>query len=59
MVRDVDMNDIAFVALSEYEAVKLWTGDKELIAGLTAKGFQNCITTKEMIELRRALEQKK
>ena len=34
LVRDVDIDDIAFVALSEYEGVKLWTGDKELITGL-------------------------
>lgn len=57
LVRDVDMDDVAFVALSEYEELKLWTGDKELIAGLTAKGFQRCISTEEMIELRRSLEQ--
>lgn len=57
LVRDVDMDDIAFVALSEYEEIKLWTGDKELIAGLTAKGFQRCISTEEMIALRRDLEQ--
>ncbi len=59
LVRDVDMDDIAFVALSEYEEIKLWTGDKELIKGLTAKGFKNCITTDEMIDLRRTLEQEK
>lgn len=56
LVRDVDMDDIAFVALSEYEDIKLWTGDRELIAGLTAKGFQRCISTEEMIALRRDLE---
>ena len=59
LVRDVDMDDIAFVALSEYEEIKLWTGDKELITGLKAKGFQNCITTEEMVELRRVSEQNK
>lgn len=59
LVRDVDMDDIAFVALSEYEDLKMWTGDKELIAGLTAKGFKKCISTEEMIRLRRQLEQDK
>lgn len=56
LVRDVDMDDIAFVALSEYEDIRLWTGDKELIAGLVAKGFTRCISTEEMMALRRGLE---
>lgn len=30
IVRDVDMDDIAFVALSEYEDVKLWTVEEGL-----------------------------
>lgn len=59
LVRDVDMDDIAFVALSEYEDIKLWTGDKELIAGLTVKGFKRCISTEEMIALRREVERDK
>ncbi len=59
LVRDVDIDDIAFVALSEYEGVKLWTGDKELITGLAAKGFQNCVTTEELKELRSVLEKNK
>lgn len=59
LVRDVDMDDIAFVALSEYEDFRLWTGDKELIAGLAAKGFTRCISTEEMIVLRRRLEEDK
>lgn len=57
IVREVDMDDIAFVALSEYEDVKLWTGDKKLREGLIAKGFQRCISTEELFELRKKLEE--
>ena len=35
--------------------VKLWTGDKLLIGGLTKKGFTNFITTQEMLQLRRVI----
>lgn len=31
IVRDVDMDDIAFLALNEFLGVKLWTGDKRLV----------------------------
>ena len=55
-VRDVDMDDIAFVAMSEYLEVELWSGDKQLMEGLKSKGFSRCISTQEMIELRRKIE---
>jgi len=51
-VRDVDMDDITHVALSLFLGIKLWTGDKLLIAGLTKKGFTNFITTQVMLQLR-------
>jgi len=52
LVRDVDMNDIAFVALTEYLDANLWTGDKKLMKGLEAKGYTKCYTTDEMFDLR-------
>jgi predicted nucleic acid-binding protein len=51
------MDDIAFVAMSEYLDTRLWTGDKELIKGLTAKGFERCISTKELLDWRKQLEE--
>jgi predicted nucleic acid-binding protein len=51
-VKEVDMDDIAFVALSMYLEASLWTGDKKLIKGLQAKGFTKCISTRKLIELR-------
>lgn len=50
-VRDTDMDDIAFVVLSEYLNAKLWTGDKELISGLKNMGFVNVITTDELYQI--------
>lgn len=55
-VRDVDMDDIAFVAMSEYLDVKLWSGDKQLIKVLRSKGFTRCISTQELLEWRREIE---
>ena len=53
LVRDVDMDDISHVALSLFLDIKLWTGDKLLIGGLTKKGFKNIVTTQDMLQLRR------
>ena len=55
-VRDVDMEDLAFVALSEFSDAPLWTGDKKLMLGLLSKGFGNCIATHEVVELEKSLK---
>lgn len=55
-VRDVDMDDIAFVALSEFMKIRLWTGDKKLMNGLISKGFQNCISTEDLLNIRAEFE---
>ncbi|MFM7402311.1 MAG: PIN domain-containing protein [Bacteroidota bacterium] len=51
-VRDIDMNDIAFVAMSLFLDAKLWTGDKVLSSGLARKGFTNVISTQKITEFR-------
>jgi predicted nucleic acid-binding protein len=56
LVREIDMNDVAFVTLAEFLNIKLWTGDKELIKGLAKKGYNNFITTDELYKLRTILE---
>lgn len=56
LVRDIDMDDIAFLALTEFLQVKLWTGDKELLRGLAKKGYTNFTTTEELFTLRALLE---
>lgn len=57
LVRDIDMDDIAFVTLAEFLGIKLWTGDRVLIKGLARKGYTNFITTDELSNLRTLLEQ--
>lgn len=57
MVRDVDMDDVAFVALTEYLNGSLWTGDRKLIEGLAAKGYSKLVTTQELVNIRRTTEQ--
>ena len=50
IVRDVDYYDTFFVALHFHTGHKIWTGDKELIKGVTAKGYDIFITTEELKE---------
>ena len=56
IVREVDMDDIAFVALSEYIDARLWTGDKHLLEGLKAKGNPRGIATDELYQILLDLE---
>lgn len=48
IVADIDIDDTFFVALHLYKKHKIWTGDRVLINGLKAKGFNICITTTEL-----------
>lgn len=58
LVKEVDLDDIAFVALSKHLRCKLWTGDGVLIRGLNRNGFSNVISTDELLNYRNSLEQK-
>ncbi|MFK7948589.1 MAG: PIN domain-containing protein [Saprospiraceae bacterium] len=51
LVRDIDMDDLPYVALTVYLDGLLWTGDLKLLNGLIAKGFDKCIDTKGIIAL--------
>ena len=48
IVKDIDEEDTYFVALYLFQKHKIWTGDKQLINGLLAKGYNICVTTKEL-----------
>jgi predicted nucleic acid-binding protein len=48
---DIDPDDISFVALSIFLDAYLWTGDKDLYAGLKNKGFYNVFLTSELREM--------
>lgn len=49
-VRDIDMDDLVFVALSDYLEEDLWTGDKRLYEGLKSKGYTKVVTFQELRE---------
>lgn len=48
IVKDIDPDDVFFVALHFHTGHKIWTGDKILINGLKSKGYDICITTEEL-----------
>ncbi len=49
-VRDVDMDDLVFVALSDFLNVPLWTGDLKLYRELKAKGYNRVVVFQEIKE---------
>jgi predicted nucleic acid-binding protein len=51
LVRETDMDDIAFVVLSNYLDAILWTGDKKLIKGLSDMGFEKSVDTDYVLRL--------
>ncbi len=52
IVRDIDIDDSDFIALTKHLKGFLWTGDKELYNGLKKKKFKNIFNTKELFALR-------
>lgn len=48
VVSDIDKDDAPFIALHLYKKHKIWTGDKTLINGMSAKGYDIFITTAEL-----------
>jgi len=51
ILREVDLNDTAFVALAKHMKARLWTGDKRLISGIEEKEFIETLTTNQLSEL--------
>lgn len=51
-VRDVDMDDLVFVALNEYlDSTLLWTGDEELYKALESKGYSKVVNFDKIKEM--------
>jgi predicted nucleic acid-binding protein len=46
----IDEDDTEFVGLTEHIKGKLWTGDKQLIKGLSRLGWDKFITTAELYD---------
>ena len=52
LTKDIDVDDIDFIALTKFLKAKLWTGDKVLYNGLNNIGFNDILNTKELLDLR-------
>jgi predicted nucleic acid-binding protein len=48
IVRDVDPDDVHFIALTNYLDRVLWTGDVKLYNGLKAKGYEKVVMFKDI-----------
>lgn len=59
LVKDIDLNDIAFLTLNEFQNSILWTGDKQLTKGLKAKNYTRIVNTSELDSIRRELKFRK
>lgn len=57
LLKSIDPNDIAFVALTKHLKGKLWTGDMQLYNGLKAKRFKDIILTADLSRMLDDLEQ--
>ena len=56
LVEDIDEKDIHYVAFSLQFNRKIWSGDKQLIKGMTKKGFHEFLTTDELFKIREELK---
>ena len=52
ITKNIDIDDIDFVALTKFLKATLWSGDKILYAGLKESGFKKIINTQELLALR-------
>jgi len=50
LVKEIDPKDLLFVALSLQTGQPIWTGDLKLYKGLRKRGFDNILTTNEIIQ---------
>lgn len=58
IVSKIDVDDIAFVALTRYLKGALWTGDKDLYKGLKVRKFRKVCNTVDILKLRNRLANK-
>lgn len=53
ITKSIDIDDIAFVAITKFLKATLWTGDKFLYNELNKIGFKKIINTTELSQLRK------
>lgn len=58
IIREIDIDDIDFVALTKFLKATLWTGDKTLYKGLKKLDFKKLLNTSELLELRNTKSEK-
>lgn len=48
IVRNIDPDDVTFVALNNFLGKKLWTGDLKLYRGLKQKGYEDVVVFQDL-----------
>ena len=48
LIRNIDPDDVTFVALANYMDEKLWTGDAKLYQGLRTLGYENVVNFEDL-----------
>lgn len=51
LVRNIDPDDVTFVALANYMDSILWTGDQKLYKGLKKLGYKNVVNFKDLSKI--------
>ncbi len=53
ILKNIDIDDVDFVALTKFLKANLWTGDKVLFNGLKKQGFKRLLNTTELLAFRK------
>jgi predicted nucleic acid-binding protein len=59
LVKEIDIDDVDFIAITKFLDGLLWTGDMELYRGLKTKGYDKVFTTAELLRMREYLLRKR
>ena len=51
ILKDIDLSDVPFLALTQQLKGILWTGDLKLVNGLKRKNFNKVVTTSQLYKL--------